>query len=184
MRVLRNLTGGFVLLGTLSSTIHEGTHKTKPPTTLGANSFVSIGVHYTNLEPLIPFLKSEKKSQHSRIQTIKQFFVLFSPRSWMSLHRHHGSLAKQSGRTGSQLQMNWLSLRNNRLKFKTAFMKITDHCREIYRILPNLIKENRRMSTCNRLGLQTLGSQPIMPKNLPLITDPQSQVKPSLAKPT
>ena len=29
------------------------------------------------------------------------------------------------------------------------------------------MKENRRMSTCNRLDLQTLGSQPVMPKNLP-----------------
>ena len=33
--------------------------------------------------------------------------------------------------------------------------------------IPNLIKENWRMSTCNQLDLQTLGSQPIMPKNLP-----------------
>ena len=32
---------------------------------------------------------------------------------------------------------------------------------------PNLIKGNRRMSTCNRLDLQTLGSQPVMPKNIP-----------------
>ena len=33
---------------------------------------------------------------------------------------------------------------------------------------PNLMKENRRMSTCDRLDLQTLGSQPvIMPQNLP-----------------
>ena len=47
------------------------------------------------------------------------------------------------------------------------FRKITDHFRGIYRIYPNLIKEIRRMSTCNRLDLQTLGSQPIMPKNLP-----------------
>ena len=46
--------------------------------------------------------------------------------------------------------------------------KITDHFRDIYRIYTILIKENRRMSTCNRLDLQTLGSQPvIMPKNLP-----------------
>ena len=46
--------------------------------------------------------------------------------------------------------------------------KITDHSRGIYRLYPNLIKENRRrMSTCNRLDLQTLGSQPVMPKNLP-----------------
>ena len=45
--------------------------------------------------------------------------------------------------------------------------KITDHFRGIYRIYLNLIKENRKMSTCNRLDLQTLGSQPIMPKNSP-----------------
>jgi hypothetical protein len=45
--------------------------------------------------------------------------------------------------------------------------KITDHFRGIYRIHPNPIKENRRMSTCNRLDLQTLGSQPTMSKNLP-----------------
>ena len=44
--------------------------------------------------------------------------------------------------------------------------KITDHFRGIYRIYPNLIKEDWRMSTCNRLDLQTLGSQPIMPKNI------------------
>jgi hypothetical protein len=45
--------------------------------------------------------------------------------------------------------------------------KVTDHFREIDRIYSNLIMENRRMPTCNRLDLQTLGSQPIMPKNLP-----------------
>ena len=36
--------------------------------------------------------------------------------------------------------------------------KITDHFREIYKIYPNLIKENQRMSTWNRLDLQTQGS--------------------------
>ena len=45
--------------------------------------------------------------------------------------------------------------------------KITDHFRGIYGIYPNLIQENWRMSTCNRLDLQTLGSQPAIPKNLP-----------------
>ena len=47
--------------------------------------------------------------------------------------------------------------------------KITDHFRGIYRIYyPNLIKENRRMSTSYRLDLQTLGSQlVIMPTILP-----------------
>jgi hypothetical protein len=40
--------------------------------------------------------------------------------------------------------------------------KITNHFRGMHRICPNLMKENRRMSTCNRLDLQTLGSQPII----------------------
>ena len=38
--------------------------------------------------------------------------------------------------------------------------RISDHFRGISRLYPNLIKENRRMSTCNRLDLHTLGSQP------------------------
>ena len=42
-----------------------------------------------------------------------------------------------------------------------------DHLRGIYRIYPNLIKENRRMRTCNRLDLPTLESQLIMPQNVP-----------------
>jgi hypothetical protein len=55
--------------------------------------------------------------------------------------------------------------------------KITDHFRGIYGIYPNLIKENRRMSTCNRLDLQTLGSQPmiyaqIYPQSLVWIVKP------------
>ena len=45
--------------------------------------------------------------------------------------------------------------------------KITDHFWGIYEIYPNLTKENQRMSTCNRLDLQTLESQPITPKILP-----------------
>ena len=57
--------------------------------------------------------------------------------------------------------MNRLSLNNNRLKLKTAPIV----WEEIYTIYPNLIKEIRRMWTCNRLDLQTLGSQPVMPKN-------------------
>jgi hypothetical protein len=37
--------------------------------------------------------------------------------------------------------------------------KITDHFRRIYRIYPIFMKKNRRMSTYNRLDLQTLRSQ-------------------------
>ena len=47
--------------------------------------------------------------------------------------------------------------------------KITDHFRGIYKIYPNSIKENRRMSTCNLLDLQILGSNRICPKISPII---------------
>ena len=62
--------------------------------------------------------------------------------------------------------MNRLNLRNIRLKFKTAG-KLPTILKEFIEYTPNLIKENRRMSTCNQLDSQTLGSQPIMPKKLP-----------------
>jgi hypothetical protein len=44
--------------------------------------------------------------------------------------------------------------------------KITDRFRGNYEIYHNFIKENRRMSTCNQLDLQTLESRLIMPENL------------------
>ena len=68
---------------------------------------------------------------------------------------------------------NWQLVTNEPMEFEKwpvevqNCRRITDHYRGIYRIYPNLIKENRRMSTCNWLDLQTLGSQPVMPKNLP-----------------
>ena len=70
---------------------------------------------------------------------------------------------------------NWQLVTNEPVEFEKQPVEVQD-CRNIThlfrgfyrRIYPNLIKENRRMSTCNRLDLQTLGSQPIiMPKNLP-----------------
>ena len=70
------------------------------------------------------------------------------------------------GRTGNLLQVNLLSLGNNRLKFETAG-KLPINLEEFKEYFPNLIKEKRRMSTCNWLDLQTLGSRLIMPKNLP-----------------
>jgi hypothetical protein len=48
--------------------------------------------------------------------------------------------------------MNRLSLRNNRLKFEIAG-KIRDRFRGICKIDPNLINENRRISTCKPVGL-------------------------------
>ena len=44
--------------------------------------------------------------------------------------------------------------------------KITDQFRGIYGIYPNLIKEHRRMSTCNRLANTRIS--PVAPKNLPI----------------
>ena len=47
------------------------------------------------------------------------------------------------------------------------FCKITDHLRGIYGVHLKLIKKNRKITTCNWLDLETLGSQSIMQKNLP-----------------
>ena len=48
------------------------------------------------------------------------------------------------------------------------FRRITDHFRGIYRrIYLKWIKHNWKMSTCNRLDLESLGSWPTMPKNFP-----------------
>ena len=57
----------------------------------------------------------------------------------------------------------------NRLKKVQDCRMITGRFRGICRTeYPNLIKENWRMSSCNRLDLQTLGPQlVIMPQNLP-----------------
>jgi hypothetical protein len=55
---------------------------------------------------------------------------------------------------------------NNRLKLKIGG-KLPIILEDFIERYPILIKENRGMSTCNRLDLQTLGgSQPIMPSNL------------------
>jgi hypothetical protein len=62
--------------------------------------------------------------------------------------------------------MNQLSLRNNWLKCKTS-KKIPHHFRKSCRIYPKLVEKLRKISTYNQLDLETLGSQPIMPKNLP-----------------
>ena len=46
--------------------------------------------------------------------------------------------------------MSQLSLRNNRLKFKTP-RKLPFILEEFYRIYPNFLKENQRVSMCKRL---------------------------------
>jgi hypothetical protein len=62
--------------------------------------------------------------------------------------------------------MNRLCLRNNRLKFDTSGgLPIIWG---IYtRIYLKWRKKNKKMSTCNRLDLESLGSWPTMPKNFP-----------------
>ena len=64
--------------------------------------------------------------------------------------------------------MNWLCLRNNQPVEVQDFRRVTNHFRGMYGPYLNLIQKNWRMSSaCNRLDLQTPGSQLIMPKNLP-----------------
>jgi hypothetical protein len=57
-------------------------------------------------------------------------------------------------------------------------MEIIDHFRGIveYTYL-NLMKENRRMSTCNWLDLQTPGSQPFMLKKSPITASPHVELE-------
>ena len=45
---------------------------------------------------------------------------------------------------------------------------ITDPFRGMCGIYPNSSKKHHKMSTCNWLDLETLGSQPIMPQNPPV----------------
>ena len=47
------------------------------------------------------------------------------------------------------------------------FSKTTHHFRGIYTTYLELLREYRKMPTCNWLDLQTLGCQAVMPKNLP-----------------
>ena len=63
--------------------------------------------------------------------------------------------------------MNRLTLRNNRLKFIKTAGELPIIVDEFIEYTPILKKENGKMSTCYWLDLESLGSQPIMPKNLP-----------------
>ena len=46
-------------------------------------------------------------------------------------------------------------------------LQFTEHFKGIYRIYLKWIKQNRRVWTCSRLGLELLWSWPTMPKNFP-----------------
>ena len=47
-----------------------------------------------------------------------------------------------------------------------VFRRIANHLRWIYRIYLDFIKENQKITTYNWLDLETLGSWPIVPKDL------------------
>jgi hypothetical protein len=66
----------------------------------------------------------------------------------------------------SMIGENWQKVTNEPVEVQDC-TKFTSCFRGIHRIYPNSIKKNRKMSTCKQLDLQTLGSQLIMPKNLP-----------------
>ena len=62
------------------------------------------------------------------------------------------ALPQWSGRTGSWLQMNKVEFEKQPVEVE-EYMISTDQFRRIYRIYPNLTKENQRMWTCNQLDL-------------------------------
>ena len=57
---------------------------------------------------------------------------------------------------------NWLLGKDEPIEFEkqpvevNAFMKITAHCRGLRRVYLNLLTNNQKMSTCNRLDLKTI----------------------------
>jgi hypothetical protein len=62
--------------------------------------------------------------------------------------------------------MNQLSLTNNRFKFKTSLKFMID-LEKCVKYASNLIKKNRKITTCNRMNLRALGVQhfnPLCPK--------------------
>jgi hypothetical protein len=68
--------------------------------------------------------------------------------------------------------MTWLHVRSNQLRVRTNWLKfietsgeLTHHLGRIDGMYLKIMKRNRKVSTCNRLDLETLGSCPIMPKN-------------------
>ena len=61
--------------------------------------------------------------------------------------------------------MNWLSLRNNQLTLETSRELSIVLEESIDEYTSNEWKQNRKMSTCNRLDLESLGSWPTMSKN-------------------
>ena len=69
-----------------------------------------------------------------------------------SLQPHH--LIERREPAAYFLMMSWLSLRDDRFP-------------GICGIYLKLSKENRNIASCNRLGMETLGFRPIVPKNLP-----------------
>ena len=90
--------------------------------------------------------------------------------NWMGTNRQK---TECNGALGAMIGENRKLLTDEPVEFEKELVedqecrKIIDQSRGIYRIYPNLVKENRRMSTRNRLDSQTLGSQPVIPKNLP-----------------
>ena len=73
--------------------------------------------------------------------------------------------------------MNQLSLRNNRLKFKTSgeLPIVLEEYVEEYTL--NEWKQHRKMSTCNRLDLESLGSWPTLPNRLEQSKSPRMEYK-------
>ena len=69
--------------------------------------------------------------------------------------KRSASRALWSGRTGSWLQMDRLSLGKTSVGVQDC-REISDRFRGIHRTYANLIKEKRRMSPCNWLDSQTL----------------------------
>ena len=99
------------------------------------------------------------------------FFIVYRLDIGLSLFRivlqacvfSNPSSIQRTGMTNRQFQMNRLSLRNSQ-----SISRLLTNYPSVQQILQKLLNKNRRITTCNRLNLETQGYfDPLfMPKNL------------------
>ena len=104
------------------------------------------------------------KNMHPDLPQVSHIRVLFG----YSLNEtpRTSDRGRSLGITGSLIKENRQLVINEPVEVQDC-RKITDHFRGIYRVYPSLIKDNWKMSTCNRFDLGRLGYWLVIPRNLP-----------------
>jgi hypothetical protein len=152
-------------------------------------SFGSRDTHFVNIRCNLSFntsihvstrAQSERDIVRCSIPALIQVTTELKTSNFWSCEVFSKKIPQGFGERESMSRENWLlEFTDEPIEFErwpveveVDFRKITNHLKGIYRIYLKYIKKNHKkhhkMSTrCNQLDLETLGSQPIMPRNLP-----------------